>query len=1123
LNAFVLSAQIKLPETNPDAKSQLVIRFTDKEVLFAKGELISDVLIIKNTSNDSAKFYIDYSYPAKWKTFNKSNKLYTLAANDSIFIPVRIMHGELPKGNTKYMIGAFVFNTDGQQLGYSYFFANIHKDVRWELEVLPEKKLYFPNSTNVVDFSVYLYNTGNENQEIQLTLVNKSNYYLITDTAEKQIKKLSNTILLGTGNDTTFKYKMKYVALDKSYKMIDFESYNPFISEKSSKYSIFVNSAVPKKTEKTQFSTSKKIDFIKLANVEKVNRYNHNVIPIIVDMNIYNILDDHTLMNLMLKGQTELPNDAYLNYYSQFFFTKNFLDNSAFNNTPFYIGYFAKKYSVELGNIGYFGSKGIRGTYHINPNQNIEVHYAQSPSLIKAPERFIAGLRYDWRFKKTYNLNFSYNHIDFSKEKVSSENAEAKFRFRLLKKHSISLTMGGNRRYDYKKMDSTKVDYGYLLGVSYGSHYFQKKLNSHFNALYYSRDYQTYGIGYLNNNEKIIVSLNNDYKINKSWHTNMLNNYNRNATNIVINGKSGYYYTNFNNQLLFTNTGVSGISYTPMAFYNVIQTDTFQVHSRGLGFNTSKYDLDGNRRYFTYLRTGYTKAIHYQDKKNYFFAQFSLLAQVRTFTFQARYNYGNPLLTRYMLTSINKYPQFLSLSARYQYIFRNPRFVAQPYASFTYSNITGSNINLNPELFYFTRSGWRFRLLVDYFIGLSKKQNYGVYYNNMISNSSEEQKPNVSSNFNLTFGIKKEFGIPIPSKKVLFNTTDFVAFIDVNGNNKMDKNETPLENVVIRVGETEVITDNKGKARIENIPVGNYPYMVFSLTDLKGWFPHKEDSLKIDTKTNEMFIPFSRGVKIYGNIIMERDQYSAGAETPLDLSRIKVSVVDGKTYTTLTGADGYYEFFLPFGNYTLTMDENVLGGKYMLLQNNFQIQINDSLDNLFIPFHIVEKKRKLNIKSSNSANNNGLNNNIIQPNPNNNPPLNNLNNKPNNQTLPKDSLKNKPNNTIQPKDTSGAIVPVQSKSVFYIMAGSFKSKAYADDMVNKLKTTGFKNAMIVGKTADGLFRICYSYFDEKAKADEELDYMRKYKDSSAWILEQNTIINKYKQQSIQYDPGVIIK
>jgi hypothetical protein len=120
------------------------------------------------------------------------------------------------------------------------------------------------------------------------------------------------------------------------------------------------------------------------------------------------------------------------------------------------------------------------------------------------------------------------------------------------------------------------------------------------------------------------------------------------------------------------------------------------------------------------------------------------------------------------------------------------------------------------------------------------------------------------------------------------------------------------------------------------------------------------------TKSNTLYIPFSRGVKIFGNVTIERDPNSPAAKTPLDLSRIKISASDGKVYNTLTDNQGFYELYLPYGNYVLTMDENVLGEKFKLMQNNYQLEVSDSLNNLFIPFHIIEKVRKFNVKHANN-------------------------------------------------------------------------------------------------------------------------------------------------------------
>lgn len=972
LNALRLCAQVKVFNTsNANIKSTLTTKFANDDLFFNKGEIISNVLKIRNNSSGIVKFTVDLSVPDDWKTFNKSNKLYTLSSGDSIFIPVRIIPIELSKGSTKYMISAFISSDEGEQLGYSFFLAHTHKNISWIMDVLPDEHLYFKNNSNLLNFSVYLDNTGNEKQDIQLSLLNNSKFYIITDTAGKALKKSSNTLSLEAGKDTTIDFVMKNFVRDRNLKMIDFETYNPFLSEDMRKYTMYINSCIPGRSETSGFRVNKKIDFFKLPNNIRVNPYNSNVFPVDMDLNIYNLITGDPMVDMMLRGNTRLNNGASLSYFTQLSFSPDYVTNSTFKNIPFYLGYYQKRYSIEIGDIGYFGAKGIRTTFDISQNQKIEFHYSASPFFSTSHDRSDAGLRYNWRIKNFASLNVLYDHITYNDqfEKSYSDRVQSTFGFCLFKKHVISLSVGESRNYNLHN-DTSKINYGYFLGFGYGSRFFKNHLYTNANISYASSNYQNYSYAYLNNNERISANLNNSYAFGKSSSLSMYNNYNRYAINALINGKSGYFNTNYTNQLTLMNSGSSGYNFSYLAFYNVIQSDTFSCNSRGLGFMTSRYNIENNRRNSISLKAGYTEAINYPpNPKNYFFAQFSFLSQYRTLSFQTMYNYGNAYVTRYLYSGVQNpnYQQYLRLSARYQYVFRNPRFVALPFLSFTYSNYTGENININPELDYFTRTGWRFKIVGDYFLAISKPQNYSSYYNYA---SEETTKANVSSNFSLQLGIHKNFGIPIPSKKNLYNTTKFIAFLDVNGNGKMDKEELPLENVVISVDGQQVITNSKGEAIIENMKVGNYSYKVLSLEDLQGWFPRKEDSIRMVNKNDVMYIPFSRGVKIFGNVTVERDPNSPAAKTPLDLSRIKISASDGKVYNTLTDNKGFYELFLPFGSYILSMDENILGEKFRLLQNNYQLQVSDSLNNLFIPFHIIEKKRRLNIKHNDGSNNN---------------------------------------------------------------------------------------------------------------------------------------------------------
>ncbi|NOX45504.1 MAG: hypothetical protein GXO89_00820, partial [Chlorobi bacterium] len=71
---------------------------------------------------------------------------------------------------------------------------------------------------------------------------------------------------------------------------------------------------------------------------------------------------------------------------------------------------------------------------------------------------------------------------------------------------------------------------------------------------------------------------------------------------------------------------------------------------------------------------------------------------------------------------------------------------------------------------------------------------------------------------------------------------------------------------------------------------------------------------------------------------------------------------NGYTFHTLTGTDGSFEFYLPFGDYTVTLDENILNGRYYIVKNNYELDLSGEVDNMYITYHIIEKKRKIRMK-----------------------------------------------------------------------------------------------------------------------------------------------------------------
>ena len=113
-----------------------------------------------------------------------------------------------------------------------------------------------------------------------------------------------------------------------------------------------------------------------------------------------------------------------------------------------------------------------------------------------------------------------------------------------------------------------------------------------------------------------------------------------------------------------------------------------------------------------------------------------------------------------------------------------------------------------------------------------------------------------------------------------------------------------------------------------------------------------------------MYMALSKGVKLSGGILIERDKYS-NEGNELDLSRIRITAIDssGKTYSALTDKNGGFTLYLPTGRYTLAINEAALGDHYACMQSKISIDLTKPIvDNYSITFNVTERKRKMEIK-----------------------------------------------------------------------------------------------------------------------------------------------------------------
>ena len=426
----------------------------------------------------------------------------------------------------------------------------------------------------------------------------------------------------------------------------------------------------------------------------------------------------------------------------------------------------------------------------------------------------------------------------------------------------------------------------------------------------------------------------------------------------------------FTNALTFsTKQRHKKINWAPMFFanYNRFIIDT--LISGGAQINLSASDFEKNTFAGGTIRMAYNQLLNNRELGVFFNSQVNFFARYKVWNIMAAYNYGPMGISSisYALKNSQIYAQSLRLSIGHQYQFKNKHFVWENNPTYLYLNtLKRHTFSITSQLFYFTNNGFRFSANVNFNVssGLSFKYNYLGSSNGSSQNFKVEEtdKRTINKSFNLGFTIKKDFSIPIPKRfrKNTFCDAKFVVFLDVNGNHIMDIGEVPVENVVLRMNEFEVITDDKGMASFINMAFANYRLNVFPLVDMGSWFANVSDSVNV-CGPDLMYIPFSKGVQVSGGVELDRESFTGELFEKLDVSRFKIYMIDtlGKTYSAITDNKGNYNFYVPYAKYTLKFDEKALGSGFYLAENDISLDLSSGIESYYHNFLIIEKKRKV--------------------------------------------------------------------------------------------------------------------------------------------------------------------
>tara|TARA_R110002073_G_scaffold128999_6_gene275291 strand:+ start:57726 stop:60695 length:2970 start_codon:yes stop_codon:yes gene_type:complete len=938
-------------------------KFNKSSFELKKGRIISNVLKVVNHDNRVTNFTVDALFPGGWTRIDDASKVYSVRPRDTIIVPIIISPTKLINGNTEIVINAFIISTDGQQIGNNFFTLSTKKKVAWSLGIKNNTNYYFKNDENERDFNFSVNNDGNYKQDVFLSYTIPRKDLILADTLSVKIKDPSKTFTLEAGESREFSYKAIATSFnERNKKRVSINNFSPITNNERITRTLVINSSEPKISQ-TGLQKRTKLNFIKLPNEIEANPYGYPFLPLVVDLNAQNILDDRSFLSLNLQGYKQISPQASLLYFTQFNYSNSFFTNNVFKNAPWYVGYFDDKKSIEIGQVSgdligtSAAGKGIKAAYRFSEKHSAGAFYTNSSGLFNSDQSIISyGAWYRLKYNENIRLTAKGGRSKNSFINRTTTVASVQPTVRFLNAHTLTF-LGGFSNQEFQQNSATVNTNGYILGTSYSSSLLKRKLKSNVSIRYNDRNFSN------GTTERAFLNQRFTYELSKSWLSIFSGNYQKIR---VFNRNTDQFL--YNQETLFANVVFSKRtpegSYQPGAFFEYRNFPNNSFVLRGLNFRYSIFNLEQNFLSSIFTRAGYAKPRDQVDAKEYFSLEVSGLFRYHTWNVTARYNLGTfSSITSQQNQNDIITPQSLRLSVQNQHLFANKHFALESSLIYSFNNVfKNHSLGIFPQAYYFSNSGWRFGLSANYIFTTSDFSS--VFDVTDINQNPGQQNigPTTNSNLNLNFSLRKEFGVPIPFTKKIAATTKFVSFLDINGNSIKDQGETSIQNVVIKLNRNEVITNFDGEATIKNLKLDKYKLETLSLENLNGWFANTQDSIVIN-QDGINYIPFVRGIKVYGDVIVDRQKITVIDDKPMDLSRIKVSAVKGdKIYNTLTDNNGRFEFYLPFGQYTITMDEGVLGDRFRISRNNIPVRLRNSQDGVYVSFYIIEKRRKVNFK-----------------------------------------------------------------------------------------------------------------------------------------------------------------
>ncbi len=927
----------------------LTLQFVKAESNGSVSEVASNVLKVVNNSGRRYVFNLEIASPQGWQSMLDAEKVYNVANRDSLFIPVRIIPQKDATGNVNYFINATAVTTQGIPVASAPWSMQIKKVSRW-FASLQNNEAYFPSGGNETEFSINVKNQGNSPENVQI-LFNPSAKIQITNLEGEPFAENSLNLALAVDVDTTLTFKAR---LDDKAKKESFFSAGAVNEEEESQTDYKVQIQI-RDISGNRSSWGGRVDLKKLKKVVKFDSdLGSSTLPLRVEFNTYNILSQFTNFTLDLSGDAELGNDRFLRYYYQTIISTNSLSGTQFLGSYRFAQYRTPKFFVSAGDIGankelLLNGTGIRGGYNTDKLNvsGIFVTRRQNANLNNNLNSF--GATANYRSGKGWNASVDLVNQDdqFNQTNRSLINTGVNYRFKNQSRaevkvgYSNEVHQGANGSFNTPGFGLTARYTGKVKGVSVST-------LLRYNSNTFSSQFR--GMRGINTNAR--------YQLNDKYFLALRLNVNTRDPEIYSKGvlfPQRFFKRNSYEARLGWNTETGNFVFFPRIMQEELLGVRTTTTGAGISYSSGKMS---EAKFFSRFYTGFINALDYEIDP-YLVYRWENTLRYKNLNVSARYYFGPfNVLDNLRVVEDGINPQSLFISAFARLNFKEARLSVRPMFNMGYESVLARwRMNISPQFTYFSRSGFEFNATIDFFT-----INQGESPLASISETGVNAfNPFNQSNSFLRVGIAKDFNFKKPNKKT--HDLEVVVFKDLNGNNRRDQGEEYEKDVIVRVNGESLMTDSEGTVIFRDLPEDEYIVNTNLLTNVEGWFKSKGVSVNMD-KDQALFIPLKRGVQINGNIIFQRAQFSAIGENRLDLNGIRVIAQDqnGDQYTALTNLDGNFRLYVPFGQYTIRVNEQAVDDQFEFAQSSYSLSVNDVSVNYQLSFYLIEKRRRLNIR-----------------------------------------------------------------------------------------------------------------------------------------------------------------